>query len=81
MVVLPSHPLGLVTWCVKGNHSHTPLSYMLMLIQSLGCLHVENWKRVDSVSTLNGLTKAAIKERYQSVFVGLGKLGKYHIML
>ena len=30
---------------------------------------------------MDGLTKAAIKERYKSVFTGLGKLGKYHITL
>lgn len=46
----------------------------LSACQKLGLI-----QRVDAINTLHGLTKAAIKERYPTVFAGLGKLGKYHI--
>lgn len=78
-------PHGTCTLMCKGKlQSHSIKFYVVSVDASpiLGlsaCQKLGLIQRVDAINTLHGLTKATIKERYPTVFAGLGKLGKYHI--
>ena len=80
-------PIGTCNLVCKGKSQSHTIEFHVVSVDAnpiLGlsaCRKLGLIKRMDTVSILNGLTKAAIKERYKSVFAGLGKLSKYHITL
>ena len=79
MVILPLTPLALD----ESNHK---VKFYVVNVDSqpiLGLRDCEKLgliKRMDVIHT-GQLTKESIEAMYKTVFIGLGKLGKYHITL
>jgi len=80
-------PIGTCQLLCTGKGQQCNIKFYIVPVDAnpiLGlsaCTKLGLIKRVETIQTLSGMSKVAIKEHYQGAFTGLGCLGKYHITL